>query len=60
MHWGTFKLTEEPLREPPERLRAAWRSAALPAPLLQVLRHGETRRIAAGDREGADYPPVGA
>lgn len=60
MHWGTFKLTEEPLREPPERLRAAWERAALPAPLLHVLRHGETRRMAAGNREGADHPPIGA
>jgi len=42
MHWGTFKLTEEPLLEPPERLRRAWRDAALPEPLLNVLRHGET------------------
>ena len=24
MHWGTFKLTDEPLGEPPERVRACW------------------------------------
>ncbi len=24
MHWGTFKLTDEPLGEPPERARAEW------------------------------------
>ena len=24
MHWGTFKLTDEPLREPAERLRRWW------------------------------------
>ena len=45
MHWGTFKLTEEPLLEPPERLRRAWRDAALPEPLLHILRHGETRSV---------------
>jgi N-acyl-phosphatidylethanolamine-hydrolysing phospholipase D len=48
MHWGTFKLTEEPLLEPPERLRAAWETAALSTSALHVLHHGETRRIAAG------------
>ncbi len=25
MHWGTFKLTDEPLGEPPARVRAHWR-----------------------------------
>ena len=29
MHWGTFKLTDEDLREPPERLRNAWEQAGL-------------------------------
>jgi L-ascorbate metabolism protein UlaG (beta-lactamase superfamily) len=24
MHWGTFKLTDEPLGEPPARVRACW------------------------------------
>ena len=24
MHWGTFKLTDEPISEPPARLREAW------------------------------------
>jgi N-acyl-phosphatidylethanolamine-hydrolysing phospholipase D len=60
MHWGTFKLTEEPLLEPPERLRVAWENAALPVPVLHVLRHGETRRIAAGDTQGAAFSPSGA
>jgi N-acyl-phosphatidylethanolamine-hydrolysing phospholipase D len=60
MHWGTFKLTEEPLLEPAERLRSEWSRAALPVPLLHVLRHGETRQIAVDARGGADYPPLGA
>jgi L-ascorbate metabolism protein UlaG (beta-lactamase superfamily) len=29
MHWGTFKLTDEPLREPAERMRAWWQSRGL-------------------------------
>jgi L-ascorbate metabolism protein UlaG (beta-lactamase superfamily) len=28
MHWGTFKLTDEPLREPAERMRAWWSAHA--------------------------------
>jgi N-acyl-phosphatidylethanolamine-hydrolysing phospholipase D len=28
MHWGTFKLTDEPFGEPPLRLRAAWENTA--------------------------------
>lgn len=27
MHWGTFRLTDEPIGEPPERARAAFRAA---------------------------------
>jgi L-ascorbate metabolism protein UlaG (beta-lactamase superfamily) len=29
MHWGTFRLTDEPLDEPPERLRAEWQRLGL-------------------------------
>lgn len=43
MHWGTFRLTDEPLDEPPRRLRAAWAEAGLPDELLWVPAHGETR-----------------
>jgi N-acyl-phosphatidylethanolamine-hydrolysing phospholipase D len=42
MHWGTFRLTDEDMLEPPQRVRAAWQAAQLPAPDLRVLRHGET------------------
>lgn len=45
MHWGTFKLTDEPLDEPPRRARDAWARAGLPAELLWVLAHGETRAL---------------
>lgn len=42
MHWGTFKLSDEPLDEPPEALRAAWAEADLPAHGLLVPAVGET------------------
>jgi L-ascorbate metabolism protein UlaG (beta-lactamase superfamily) len=42
MHWGTFKLTDEPLQEPPERLRAEWARRGLPLDKLHILAVGET------------------
>jgi N-acyl-phosphatidylethanolamine-hydrolysing phospholipase D len=45
MHWGTFKLTDEPMTEPPVRARAAWQQAGLPSDDLWILKHGETREL---------------
>lgn len=45
IHWGTFKLTDEPLDEPPARLRAAWAAAALEPDALWIPRHGDTLRL---------------
>jgi L-ascorbate metabolism protein UlaG (beta-lactamase superfamily) len=45
MHWGTFKLTDEPMGEPPERLRAWWSEAGHPAERLWIFDVGETRRL---------------
>jgi N-acyl-phosphatidylethanolamine-hydrolysing phospholipase D len=42
IHWGTFKLTDEPMDEPPRRVRDAWTAAGLPEKRLWVPRHGET------------------
>jgi L-ascorbate metabolism protein UlaG (beta-lactamase superfamily) len=42
MHWGTFKLTDEPLHEPPERLRAEWARRSLPDEKLHLLAVGES------------------
>jgi N-acyl-phosphatidylethanolamine-hydrolysing phospholipase D len=42
MHWGTFKLTDEPLDEPPQRAADAWRAAGFPAERYRQLAHGET------------------
>ena len=44
MHWGTFKLTDEPMDEPPRRLRAAWEREGMRAGDLWILAHGETVR----------------
>lgn len=45
MHFGTFRLSDEPLDEPPRRTAAAWRGGALPDDALWVPRPGETRTI---------------
>ena len=44
-HWGTFKLTDEPIDEPPERMRDNWLREGLPEDDLWVMRHGETRAM---------------
>jgi L-ascorbate metabolism protein UlaG (beta-lactamase superfamily) len=42
MHWGTFPLTDEPLDEPPRRLKAALTNQDLSDEDFLVLMHGET------------------
>jgi L-ascorbate metabolism protein UlaG (beta-lactamase superfamily) len=44
VHWGTFDLAEEPIDEPPERLRAEARRRGLDPGRVWVLKPGETRR----------------
>jgi L-ascorbate metabolism protein UlaG (beta-lactamase superfamily) len=53
MHWGTFRLTDEPPLEPPVRTRSAWRDAGLDDARLWIPRHGETRTVRAGLGVGA-------
>ena len=48
LHWGTFRLTDEPVEEPPARFAARWREAGLPDDANWTLAIGETRRF--GDR----------
>jgi N-acyl-phosphatidylethanolamine-hydrolysing phospholipase D len=48
MHWGTFRLTDEPPLEPPARLRRVWAERRLPAQALRIPRHGETIRLQLG------------
>jgi len=45
IHWGTFKLTDEAMDEPPRRARAAWRDAGLPEAGYRQLAHGETHTL---------------
>ena len=42
MHWGTFKLTDEPLLEPPVKLEAEWQKRGLDPAVKRVLAVGET------------------
>jgi len=42
IHWGTFKLTDEAMDEPPVRARAAWKAAGLAPAGYRQLAHGET------------------
>lgn len=47
IHWGTFaELTDEPIDEPPKRLRQALVDAQLPEDVFSVYQHGETRTLA--------------
>ena len=48
MHWGTFKLTDEPMDEPPRRARELWTEAGLTAESLWILACGETREVSGG------------
>jgi L-ascorbate metabolism protein UlaG (beta-lactamase superfamily) len=45
MHWGTFRLTDEPIGEPPERARTAFAAAGDRERELWILDVGETRRL---------------
>ncbi len=44
-HWGTFKLTDEPMDEPPARMRDRWQAAGRHSENLWIMRHGETRIV---------------
>ncbi|MBW0147200.1 MBL fold metallo-hydrolase [Marinobacter arenosus] len=41
MHWGTFVLTDEPMDEPPRRLRLALEKHGLNESVFRVMQHGE-------------------
>jgi N-acyl-phosphatidylethanolamine-hydrolysing phospholipase D len=44
-HWGTFKLTDEPMNEPPQRMREVWRAAGRAIEDLRIMHHGESLKI---------------
>jgi N-acyl-phosphatidylethanolamine-hydrolysing phospholipase D len=54
MHWGTFKLTDEAVGEPPARLRAWWAAQGLPPDRLWICDLGEARALRRAD---ADVDP---
>jgi N-acyl-phosphatidylethanolamine-hydrolysing phospholipase D len=41
-HWGTFRLTDEPLNEPPVVLQMALAKHRVPSEQFRVLRFGES------------------
>jgi L-ascorbate metabolism protein UlaG (beta-lactamase superfamily) len=45
MHWGTFKLTDEPPGEPPQRVRAWFQGKGYQPERLWVMDVGETRDL---------------
>lgn len=45
MHWGTYRLTDEAIGEPPERLRAYWSEHGLAPERLWILDAGEARSL---------------
>jgi len=46
IHWGTFRLTDEPMDEPPRRTAERWRAVGLDEECLWIARCGETRAFA--------------
>ncbi len=59
MHWGTFKLGDEPLDEPPARLEAERARRGLPKDRVRVLAVGESLDIArAAAAPGAGWAPA--
>jgi L-ascorbate metabolism protein UlaG (beta-lactamase superfamily) len=45
MHWGTFKLTDEAIGEPPARLRACWAERGLDPARLWIVDPGAPRPL---------------
>jgi N-acyl-phosphatidylethanolamine-hydrolysing phospholipase D len=43
IHWGTFRLTSEPMDEPPKRTTARWKALTLDPDRLWIAAFGETR-----------------
>ena len=55
MHWGTFKLTDEPIQEPPRRLAEALAAYDISPERFFLMKFGETRYL----RELQAREPVG-
>ncbi|MDH5541742.1 MAG: MBL fold metallo-hydrolase [Nitrospinota bacterium] len=50
MHWGTFVLTNEPLDEPPLKLKEEREKAGLSEEEFFILRHGDSRVMSEPDK----------
>jgi N-acyl-phosphatidylethanolamine-hydrolysing phospholipase D len=45
IHWGTFRLTDEAVDEPPKHFARAWNNAGLPTETNWTFAQGETRQF---------------
>jgi cAMP phosphodiesterase len=45
MHWGTFILTDEPMREPVEKLEQLTEQQSMSPEEFTVMQHGRTIKI---------------
>ena len=45
IHWGTFLFTDEPVDEPPQRLKNALAKKSIPNERFFLMQHGETRSL---------------
>jgi len=45
IHWGTFKVTDEPMDEPPKRLLKAAESQGISKDKIKILKVGETLKV---------------
>jgi len=52
IHWGTFRLTDEPMDEPSRRTVARWRALGIDEQRLWIARFGETRAIGSTEPRG--------
>ena len=48
IHWGTFRLTDEAMHDPPKWTAQLWGEAGYDRGKLWLLEHGETRRLLVG------------
>ena len=58
MHWGTFKLTDEPLDEPPKLLGAEWERRKLPPQALCILPIGGSLEVRGAASAGQARQPA--
>lgn len=60
IHWGTFRLADEPIDEPPRALRAWWEQRGLDPARLLLPALGETIVVDEEKKRGGGDPPESA